>query len=89
MRKSLCTVAVIGLVALLGVSSQAQSQAKVKVLSDGPLQPALVPIAEAFRRDRGHSVEYVFGPSPAVHKKVADGEIADVLIIDPLLNNAY
>jgi molybdate transport system substrate-binding protein len=52
-------------------------------MSDGPLQPALVQIAEAFRRESGNQVEFVFGTSPVVHKKVADGEPADVLIIQP------
>ncbi len=42
-----------------------------------------MPIAEAFHRHSGHEIEYVFGPSPVIHKKVADGETADVLIIQP------
>src|SRR5688572_23302890 len=83
MKKALRALVILGFAALLGVSTQAQSQEKIKVLSDGPLQPALVPIAEAFRRDSGHQVEFVFGTSPVVHKKVADGETADVLIIQP------
>ena len=83
MKKVLRAFVILGFAALLGVSTEAQSQGKIKVLSDGPLQPALVPIAEAFRRDSGHQVEFVFGTSPVVHKKVADGETADVLIIQP------
>ncbi len=83
MKKALCALAIVGFAALLGVSTQAQSQGKITVLSDGPLRPALVPIAEAFRRDSGHPVEYVLGPSPVVHRKVTDGEAADVLIIQP------
>jgi molybdate transport system substrate-binding protein len=43
----------------------------------------LVQIAEAFRRESGNQIEFVFGTSPVVHKKVADGETADVLIIQP------
>jgi len=43
----------------------------------------LIEIGEAFRRESGNQVEFVFGTSPVVHKKVADGEIADVLIIQP------
>jgi len=63
--------------------SPARAQEKIKVLSDIPLRPALIEIGEAFRRDSGHQVEFVFGLSPVVHKKVADGEAADVLIIQP------
>jgi len=63
--------------------SSAHAQEKIKVLADGPLRPALIEIGEAFRRESGNQVELVFGISPVVHKKVADGEIADVLIIQP------
>lgn len=68
---------------IISVQSSAHAQEKIKVLSDGPLRPALAPIAEAFRRDSGHEVEYVFDTSPVIHKMVADGETADVLIIQP------
>ncbi len=83
MKKVLRALVILGFAALLGVSTEAQSQGKIKVLSDSPLQPALVPIAEVFHRDSGHRVEFVFGTSPVVHKKVADGETGDVLIIQP------
>ena len=83
MMKALWASVSLGLAAVIGVSTQAQSPEKIKVLSDSPLQPALVPSAEAFRRDSGHKVEFVFGTSPVVHKKVVDGETADVLIIQP------
>jgi len=63
--------------------SDALAQTKVKVISDGPLRPALEQIAEAFHRQTGNQVEFVFGTSPVIHKKVADGETADVLIIQP------
>jgi len=76
----LTTVCAFG---IISVQSSAHAQEKTKVLSDGPLRPALAPIAEAFRRDSGHQVEYVFDTSPVIHKKVADGEPADVLIIQP------
>lgn len=68
---------------LVTFQSPARAQEKIKVLSDGPLRPALIEIGEAFRRNSGHQVEFVFGASPVVHKKVADGEAADVLIIQP------
>lgn len=64
-------------------SSVVANTAEVKVLSDSPLQPALVWIAEAFRHDSGHEVKFVFGLSPVIHKRVTDGETADVIIIQP------
>ena len=65
------------------LAQSAHAQEKLRVLSDGPLRPALLQIGEAFRRDTGHELEFTFGTSPVVHKKVADGEAADVLIIQP------
>lgn len=83
MKKLICVLTVVCAFGIITVQSSAHAQERIKVLSDGPLRPALMPIAEAFRRDSGHQVEYVFGTSPVVHKMVADGETADVLIIQP------
>lgn len=83
MNKALSAMAIVGFTALLSVSSPAQSQGKIKVFSDEPLHAALVPIAEAFRQSTGHQVEYVVGPSPVLVKKVTDGEVADVVTIQP------
>ena len=63
--------------------SLACAQERIKVLADGPLRPALIAIGEAYRHDTGRHAEFVFGPSPVIHKKVADGETADVLVIQP------
>ncbi len=57
--------------------------AEIKVLSDSPLAPALGRIADAFHRDSGHEVKFVFGLSPVIHKRVSDGETGDILIIQP------
>jgi molybdate transport system substrate-binding protein len=40
-------------------------------------------IAEAFHRQSNHTVQYVFDLSPVIHKKVVDGEVADVVIVQP------
>ena len=52
-------------------------------MSDGPLRPALVQIAEMFYRESRNRVEFVFGTSPMIHEKISSGEKADVLIIQP------
>ena len=70
------------MVALLGVVDAVRA-AEIKVLSDGPLKPALVNIAEAFGRETGHTVQLIFGLSPVIHNKVMTGEAGDVLIIQP------
>lgn len=83
MKKALFAIAIAGFTVLLSVSTQAQFQGKIKVLSDEPLEAALVPIAEAFRQSSGYQVEYVVGPSPVLMKKIADGEVADVVTVQP------
>lgn len=83
MKNLVCILAAVCALAIATVLSLALAQQKIKVLSDGPLRPALTPIGQAFRRDSGYEVEYFFGTSPVVHKKVADSETADVLIIQP------
>lgn len=81
--KKILSALVAGGMLLMTFPSLARSQEKIKVLSDGPLRPALIQIGEAFRRERGRDVEFFFGTSPVVHKKVVDGEAGDVLLIQP------
>jgi len=69
-------------IALLGAPGGTHA-AEIKVLSDSPLAPALRRITDAFQRDSGHEVKFVFGLSPVIHKMVRDGETGDVIIIQP------
>lgn len=82
MKRAVFVLATVVFAALMP-SAKASAQGKIKVMSDGPLRPALLQIGEAFRRESTYQVEFVFGTSPVVHKKVTDGELADVLIIQP------
>jgi len=72
----------IGIAALVGLPGIAHS-AEVKVLSDAPLEPALTRIGESFHGESGNTVKFEFGLSPVIHKRVIDGESADVVIIQP------
>ena len=83
MKKLLCALTAVCALGLMTFQSPARAQGKVKVMSDGPLRPAFEQIAGAFGRESGNHVEFVFGTSPVIHKKVADGETGDVLIIQP------
>jgi molybdate transport system substrate-binding protein len=69
-----------GTVAVFSVTAHA---ADIKVLSDSPLQPALTKVAELFRQETRNQVNFVFDPSPAVKKRIEDGETADVVIVQP------
>ena len=57
--------------------------ADIKILSDGPLQPALTKVAELFRQETRNQVNFVFDPSPAMKKRIEGGETADVIIVHP------
>jgi molybdate transport system substrate-binding protein len=83
MKSFLSVLTALCALGFITFQSPARAQEKIKVLSDNPLEPALIEIGKAFRRDSGHQVEFVFGLSPVIHKKVTDGEVADVLIIQP------
>jgi molybdate transport system substrate-binding protein len=65
------------------LAAGAAQAATLKVLCDGPLAPALPAVGEAFRKKTGHQVEFAFAPSPVIHKRIMEGESADVVIVQP------
>lgn len=67
------------LVLLAGVAQAAT----LKILCDGPLEPAMAGVGEAFRKASGHTLEFTFAPSPVIHKRILDGEAADIVIVQP------
>ncbi len=83
MKRLSWVLTVVCTLGLITFQSPARAQEKIKVMSDGPLRPAFEQITEAFRRETGNQLEFVFGTSPVIHKKVAGGEAADVLVIQP------
>src|SRR5262249_32079423 len=76
-------VQAIAAVAAVPVAPSAARAAEVTIFSDSPLQLALTNIAQDFQRASGHTVRFVFGLSPVIHKKVVNGEATDVVIIQP------
>ena len=81
MMKSFVRRALIACFAVLFAG--AAQAATIKVLCDGPLAPALPAVGEAFKKKTGHHVEFTFAPSPEIHKRLTDGERADVVIVQP------
>ncbi|MBI2371341.1 MAG: substrate-binding domain-containing protein, partial [Deltaproteobacteria bacterium] len=59
----------------------AAQAAEVKVLSAGAVRKVVTDLAEAFRRETGHTVTLTFGTVGAVREKLRAGEPADVLIM--------
>jgi molybdate transport system substrate-binding protein len=57
--------------------------AAITVMSDSPLKPALAKVVDLFQQETHDQVTLVFDPSPAVKKRIEDGESADVVIVQP------
>ena len=64
------------------VAATAQA-AEIKVMSDSPLEPALIKVVDLYRQQTHNQVSLVFDPSPAVKKRIENGEAADVIIVQP------
>jgi molybdate transport system substrate-binding protein len=62
--------------------------AEIKVLSAGAVEPGLVRAADAFKRTSGNEVKIQFNTAPQLAKKLADGEVADILIAPPAVLDA-
>ena len=72
------TTALVAILSAFAVSAQA---AEIKVLSDGPIKPALTKVADLFRQETHTQVHMVF--DPWVQKRIEGGEAADVVIVEP------
>jgi molybdate transport system substrate-binding protein len=74
------TIFLAGVLAAFAATGHAAS---IKVMSDSPLEPALTKVAAVFRQETHNQVTLAFDPSPAVKKRIEDGESADVVIVQP------
>jgi molybdate transport system substrate-binding protein len=57
--------------------------AEIKVFSAGAIEPGLVRAIEAFKRASSDTVKVEFNTAPQLAKRLADGDVADVLIAPP------
>lgn len=85
------TTALVAIFSAFAVSAQA---ADIKVLSDGPIKPALTKVVDLFRQEThiqvhtGSTTYSTSGPragdfDPWVQKRIEGGEAADVVIVEP------
>ncbi|HXA20788.1 MAG TPA: substrate-binding domain-containing protein [Acetobacteraceae bacterium] len=72
------TTALVAIFSAFALSAQA---ADIKVLSDGPIKPALTKVADLFRQETHTQVHIAF--DPWVQKRIEGGEAADVVIVEP------
>jgi molybdate transport system substrate-binding protein len=59
------------------------ASAEINVLSGGAIEPGLHAVADAFKKQTGNEVKVRFATTPAILKRVGEGEIADVVIAPP------
>jgi len=57
--------------------------AAIKVMCDSPVQPALVKVAGLFRQQTNNQITLECNAGPAIKKRIEDGEIADVVVVEP------
>lgn len=78
------TKAIVFLLAFLATPALA---GEVQVLSAGAVEPGLMAAADAYKRQTGDTVTVRFATAPALRKKIAEGDVADVLIAPPAVLN--
>jgi molybdate transport system substrate-binding protein len=70
------------IVLLLGVGATAHA-AEIKVLSAGAVEPGIEAFAHQLKRDTGHDLKILFNTAPQIAKRLAAGEVYDILISPP------
>ncbi len=75
------------LFAVLSVGAPAQA-AEIKALSAGAVEPAIEAFAHQLKRDTGHDLKVLFNTAPQIAKRLASGEVFDILITTPAAMDA-
>lgn len=65
------------------LASGALHAAEIKVLSAGAVEPAVQAFAVHVQRQTGHTLKILFNTAPQIAKRLADGEVYDILISTP------
>jgi molybdate transport system substrate-binding protein len=68
---------------VIALCSSIAAAADVKVLSAGAVEPGLQRAAEQFKRASGNEIKMQFNTAPQLAKRMAEGEVADILIAPP------
>jgi molybdate transport system substrate-binding protein len=59
------------------------TRAAITVLSAGAVEPGLVKVIDAFRRETGREIKIAFATAPAIVRRLGEGETADVVLAPP------
>jgi len=68
---------------LLGCACATAVAAEIRVLSGGAIEPGLKAAAAAFGKQSGHTVSITFNTTPQMRKRVAAGDVFDVVVAPP------
>ncbi len=62
---------------------QAAAADELKVLSAGAIEPGVRAAVAAFQKESGHQLRVSFNTAPQIRKRIAEGELWDVVIAPP------
>jgi molybdate transport system substrate-binding protein len=74
------SILLAGMFSLLAATSHA---AAIKVMCDSPVAPALAKVADLFHQETNNQVTLACNAGPAIKKRIEDGEVADVVVVEP------
>jgi len=70
---------------MLAGATNCASAAEVKVLSGGAVEPGLHAFAEKVKHDLGHDLKILFNTTPQITKRLAAGEVYDIVVVPPVV----
>jgi molybdate transport system substrate-binding protein len=73
----------IFLASVLSLVTATCHAAAIKVMCDSPVEPALTRVADLFRQQTNTQVALVCNAGPAIKKRIEEGEVADVVVVEP------
>lgn len=73
---------IVSAIALLSVCAMGNA-AEVRVLSAGAVEPGVHAFAEVVKRETAHELKPLFNTAPQIGKRLAAGEVYDILITTP------
>jgi molybdate transport system substrate-binding protein len=71
------------LVVVFCLAAGVASAAEIKVLSGGAVEPGLEAFAHQVKREMGHELKIQFNTAPQIAKRLASGDVYDILISPP------
>src|SRR5512133_123503 len=71
------------IIAAICLAAGVASAAEIRMISGGAVEPGLEAFAQLVRRDLGHELRILYNTAPQIAKRLAAGEVYDILISPP------